>query len=96
MREETKAKDVTEASLPYRSKAIYYYWNVVSRQEWKLNDDPVESARQFIKDQGAQHRVALLDVQAVPGTKVMAFQVTDFMDAWAAQTKELAMDSTCA
>ena len=39
--------------------------------------------------------VSLLDVPAVPGTKVIALQVDDVMEAWAKNTQELAMDSTC-
>lgn len=95
MREETHGKDAAKIQLPFRSKAIYYYWNIMSRQEWKCAPDPLDSAKKWITKKGAKHQVALLDVEAVPGTRVMAFQVIDFMQAWATKTEELAMDSTC-
>ena len=95
VREETHGHDVKEAGLPFESKAVYYYWQVVSRQSWKLAPDPVESAREFIRRNEHEHNVALLDVIAQPGTQVLAFEVKDFMREWARNTQELAIDSTC-
>ena len=95
VREETQGRDVKEAGLPFESKAVYYYWQVVSRQSWKLAPDPVESAREFIRRNEREHHIALLDVDPQPGTQVLAFEVTDFMQEWARNTQELAIDSTC-
>ena len=81
--------------IPFRRTAVTYYWETISRTEWKLNPDPIESARKWIVERGGSHQVQLLDVQAAPGTRVVAFQVTDFMGEWAKNTRELAMDSTC-
>lgn len=74
---------------------MYYYWHVVSREDWRLADSPLESARKFVQERGKDHHIAMLDVEAEPGTKVLAFYVTDFVGAWAQHTQELAMDSTC-
>lgn len=67
----------------------------MSRQHWKLDPDPLESAKKFILKNKDTHRVDLLNVFAEPGTEVVAFQITDFMSEWAANTQELGMDSTC-
>lgn len=82
-------------SVPYSSKSVYYYWHVVSRKHWKLDPNPLESAKKFVTENGDTHNVALLDVLSEPGTEVVAFQVTDFMSEWAEHTQELGMDSTC-
>ena len=60
-----------------------------------LAASPIESARKYIQEKGDENFVSLLDVEAEPGTEVIAFRVTDFMDAWARKTEELAIDSTC-
>ncbi|PCH36008.1 hypothetical protein WOLCODRAFT_81724 [Wolfiporia cocos MD-104 SS10] len=95
VREETHGKSASEVSMPFRSKAVYYYWHVVSRNEWRRANDPLESARRFIEEKGDEYQVRLLDLEEVPETKVLAFEVTDSMKEWADHTQELAMDSTC-
>lgn len=67
----------------------------MSKNEWRLADDPLESAQMYIQQNGLEHQVAMLDIAAELGTKVLAFQVTDFVRLWAKNTQELAMDSTC-
>lgn len=86
---------VTKLDLPFDEKAVRYHWLKSSQEAWRLADDPVESARAFITENGKENMIGLLDVEAAPGTTVLAFQVTDFMEAWAENTRELAMDSTC-
>ena len=95
MAEEGLGRSVEDLEITFGRKAVYYYWHVISREEWKLADDPFESARRFIEERGDEHNVALLDVPEEPGTRVVAFQVTDFMRVWAKNTQELGMDSTC-
>ncbi|EIW53150.1 uncharacterized protein TRAVEDRAFT_100951, partial [Trametes versicolor FP-101664 SS1] len=85
---------VEDVELPYSANAVYYYWHVVSREEWRLADSPLESARKFVRERGKDHHIAMLDVEAEPGTEALAFYVTDFVGAWAQHTQELAMDST--
>ncbi|KAJ3520137.1 hypothetical protein NM688_g9206 [Phlebia brevispora] len=92
--EEGRGKCAEEISIPFQVKAVHYYWNCVCQHSWKLDPNPLESARRFFETKGAENGVAMLDVPAVPGTKVVAFQVTDIMHAWAKNTQELAMDST--
>ena len=94
-REEMEGRTVTDGDLPFRSKAVYYYWHIVTRQAWRFANDPFDSARQFLTQHGSNHHVSVLEVEQVPGMKALAFQVDDFMSAWAANTQELAMDSTC-
>lgn len=56
----------------------------------------MESARKFILKHGNEYQVRLLNMDPLPpGTKALAFQVTDFVELWAENTRELAMDSTC-
>ena len=81
VREETRGKHVAEADLPFRRKVIYYYWNIISGQEWKLAPDSVDSARTWLQEKGDEHHVALLDIDEIPGTRALAFQVTDFVEA---------------
>ncbi len=95
VREELRNRTLRKIKLGFSSKAVYYHWLVVSREEWKLDDDPIKSARKFILERGEEHGIAPLDVPAEPGTEVLAFQVTDFVEEWAKNTQELAMDSTC-
>lgn len=81
--------------MHFSTKTIYYYWHVISKEYWKLDSNPLESAKKFLIENGDTHNVALLDVLDEPGTEVVAFQVTDLMSSWAAHTQELGMDSTC-
>ena len=94
-REEQRGKTVRDAPTPFKAKAVYYYWHQMSKNRWKLDDDPLTSAEAYIREHGQEHNVALLDVVAPAGTRAIAFQVTDLMEAWATNTQELAMDSTC-
>ncbi len=82
--------------MPFDEKAVRYHWLKTSQGAWRLAEDPIDSARKFITENGEENMIATLDVEAEPGTTVLAFQVTDFMEAWAENTRELAMDSTCA
>lgn len=95
MAEESRGKSAKDIKISFRRHAIACYWETVSRTEWKLDPDPIESARKWIVERGDSHHIALLDVEAAPGTRVVVFQVTDFMEEWAKNTRELAMDSTC-
>ena len=94
--QETVGKPVTEVSVPYTEKSVYYYWHVISQDYWRLDPDPLESAKKFVVKNSAKHFVALLDIEAELGTEVMAFEVSDFIASWAKHTQELGMDSTCA
>ncbi|KAI0348907.1 hypothetical protein OH77DRAFT_1465898, partial [Trametes cingulata] len=78
----------------YFANAVYYYWHIVTREEWRLADSPFKSAQMFVQQKGKEHCIALLEVETEPGVEVLAFYVTDFMQAWAKNTQELAMDST--
>lgn len=95
--EEGKGEDakVVAQRLPFKQKAVYHYWNIVSSRAWKLDKDPVASAKMFIAQKGGQEHIAALDVRPEPGTECVAFYVTDFVEGWAENTQELAMDSTC-
>lgn len=92
---ETHERELSGINIPFHSSAVYYYWNQVCSQEWRLADDPLDSAREFIAKRGKECHIATLDVPEQPGTRVLAFQVTDFMKEWATNTQELGMDSTC-
>ncbi|RPD61298.1 hypothetical protein L227DRAFT_466509, partial [Lentinus tigrinus ALCF2SS1-6] len=89
-----RGRTLSDIKLGFSSKAVYYYWLVVSREEWELDDDPIKSAQKFVVEKGEEHGVTLLDIPAEPGTKILAFQVMDFVEEWARNTQELAMDST--
>ncbi len=95
MKKEAATKSYEDIDIGFKEKSVYYYWHVVSRDEWRFADDPVDSAREFISERGKEHQVALLDVTPAPGVRVVAFQVTDFMEACGKSPRELAMDSTC-
>ncbi|KAI9068628.1 hypothetical protein FKP32DRAFT_1561305 [Trametes sanguinea] len=94
LRVESEGLSVRELNLPFRRKAVYYYWQVASRGEWRLGGTPMESARTFLEERGDEFNVCPMEVEAEPGTEVMAFYVKDFVEEWAAHTQELGMDST--
>ncbi|KAI0642153.1 hypothetical protein C8Q79DRAFT_929170 [Trametes meyenii] len=97
VRRATKGRKATDpgTALPFRQKSIYYYWQVVTRQEWRRGSKAFDSARAFVEEKGEEHSIKLLDVQPEPGTEALAFYVTDFVEGWAANAQEIAMDSTC-
>lgn len=90
-----EGRSVTEVDMPFRSKAVYYYWHVVTRKLWRFSDDPFQSAHLFLSRSGQRNHVSILEVEHEPGVKALAFQVNDFLAEWALHTQELAMDSTC-
>ncbi|KAI0650125.1 hypothetical protein C8Q79DRAFT_923509 [Trametes meyenii] len=97
VRRATQGRKATEpgTAVPFRQKSIYYYWQVVTREEWRRGSKAFDSARAFIEEKGDKHNIKLLDVPAEPGTEALAFYVTDFVEGWAANAQEIAMDSTC-
>lgn len=92
---ECGTRPVSEVHLHFDERAVRYHWLKVTWEQWRLDPDPIKSAQKFISDRGDEHQIAKLDVAAVPGTQVVAFQVKDFVEIWAKNTRELAMDSTC-
>ena len=62
---------------------------------WKCADDPIESARKWCLNFGAQEHIELVDMAPVPHSKAFAFVVKDFMEAWAPHTDSFLVDSTC-
>jgi hypothetical protein len=92
---ETKGKPASEIKIPFTRMSVYYHWSTVSRGIWKLHDVPLQSAREFMREQGRHHHVRELDVEPEPGTEVLAFECTDIMDKCASKTRELGIDSTC-
>jgi hypothetical protein len=93
--QECRERPVAEVNMSFNEKAVRYHWLKVSQKAWQLATNPIKSARQFVAERGQENMIALLDVKATPGTTVLTFKVTDFVDAWAKNTCNLAMDSTC-
>lgn len=93
--QECGSRPVSDVELPFNEKSVRYHWLKVSQEEWRLDSDPIVSARKFLSEHGAQHQIKMINIQEAPGTRVLAFEVADFMDCWAKNTQELAMDSTC-
>ena len=61
---------------------------------WKLDDDAVVSAWKVLERyEGMKTEVIPLPDEA--GMSSIAFALKDCMDAWAQNTEELAIDSTC-
>jgi hypothetical protein len=92
---EAGGKAVSEVDIAFTRMSVYYHWSLVSRDLWKFDDAPLNSAREFMRQQGEKHQVALLNVEAEPGTEVLAFEITDIMQVCAEKTRELGIDSTC-
>lgn len=88
-------KQLSEVKISFRRKSVYYWWQIASQCTWKLDKDPLKSARIFISQNADKYHVKLLDVMPAPGTQVLAFEVTDFLDEWGPHMQELGMDSTC-
>ena len=80
-------KHAADADTPFTAKSVHYFWHLISQDSWRLRaDDALNSAKEFIRQNGEKHNVALLDVTEASDTRVLAFKVTDFIDEWAAHT----------
>ncbi|HEV7737448.1 MAG TPA: hypothetical protein VGO47_08785 [Chlamydiales bacterium] len=90
-------KDIADVHVPFRQKAVYYYWNQQVQEQWRFEDDPFESAQKYLAEAAAESKSCIqpLDVIAPAGTRALAFYITDFTREWAQYTQELALDSTC-
>ncbi|KAI0671341.1 hypothetical protein C8Q78DRAFT_991023 [Trametes maxima] len=93
--EETEGVSARDLNLAFNEKSVYYYWSLVGREEWRLADNPLESAREFVHRNGAKYQIKELKVDPEPGMETFSFYVTDFMEEWGQHTQELAMDSMC-
>jgi hypothetical protein len=84
----------TRTPLPFKQRAVHYYWTQMVSHQWKYAEDPIKSAHDYLQQNEKTHEVKLLDLEEEPGTKVIAFTVTDFMrfNGW---TQCFLTDSTC-
>ena len=64
-------------------------------QLWKCADDPIESARIWCEQFGAEENIEIMEIGTVPHAKAFAFVVKDFMSKWARHTDSFLVDSTC-
>jgi hypothetical protein len=82
------------APLPFKQRAVHYYWTQMVSHQWKYAEDPIKSACDYLRQNEKTHEVKLLDLEEEPGTKVIAFTITDFMpfNGW---TQCFLTDSTC-
>ena len=55
---------MSELDLQFDGKAVRYHWLKVSREEWRLDPDPIKSAMKFITEHGAEHQIAIMDIEA--------------------------------
>jgi hypothetical protein len=93
---EEGTKDIQKFQVPFRQKTVYYFWHQEIQNKWHFSDNPFESAQEYLHNQGSEMCLEILDdVISEPGTKSLAFQVTDIMQEWAPFTQELGLDSTC-
>ncbi|KAI0669307.1 hypothetical protein C8Q78DRAFT_992915 [Trametes maxima] len=60
-------------ALPFRQKAVYYYWQCEGRKDWRLANTPFRSAEKWLEEKGEQHHVKRLPIEPEPGTEVLAF-----------------------
>lgn len=63
--------------------------------EWQHADDPIESARKYIRANELEENVKLMELVDEPGTQVIAFVITDFVDNFKGWTQSFLTDSTC-
>ena len=75
--------------------SVYYYWHILTKCKQQLANDPLDLAKKFIEVYNKEYHVELLDTISETETQSLTFQVTDFVNAWAYNTQELVMDSTC-
>jgi hypothetical protein len=75
---------------------VQYWYLLKSRHRWKLAADPLESARKYVETEGRKEHVRLMDIEAVPGASVLAFEVQDILMELQRQVREIGVDSTCA
>jgi hypothetical protein len=83
-----------ENALSFNQRSVYYYWMQIVSHEWTHAEDPVESAREYLKVNQERRAVELLELTEEPDTRVVAFTITDFME-FGGQTQSFLTDSTC-
>jgi hypothetical protein len=81
--------------IPFTQKAVRYYWICQGTNTWKRADDPIESAREWCQNFGAQEGIEMIKMDSVSHSQAFAFVVKDFMEAWADNTDSFLVDSTC-
>jgi hypothetical protein len=81
--------------IKFRQKAVRYYWARLGCDIWQLDDDPIESAREYCRKHGPKENIEEVEMDHVPGSRAFAFVVKDFMDGWARNTSTFLVDSTC-
>ena len=66
----------------------------MNEKVWKLDPDAVKSAEKVLEKWDGV-KTEIIHLPEEPGMSAVAFGLTDVIDRWAANTEELAIDSTC-
>ena len=92
----SKGLGASEVAVPFTSKSVYYYWHKCTEKDWRFDPDPYVSACKYVQAKGEENHICDMEIEAEPGMRAFGFYISDFVEAWAMHTQELAMDSTCA
>ena len=73
---------------------IYTRWSELNAKVWRLHDDEVKSAQEVLK-QADGTDIEMIPITSEEGRSSFAYALKDVLAAWADNTVELCVDSTC-
>jgi hypothetical protein len=88
-------KSKAKGAIGFNQRSVHYYWMKLVSHEWQHDGDPIESARKYIRANELEENVKLMELEDEPGTQIIAFVITDFMDNFKGWTQSFLTDSTC-
>ncbi len=97
-----QVQTAVQAQFPddaFSHQAIYNYWQTLRTKEWKLDQDPVVSAKMILEKASSQEEslgcVCVINMGDNPDYKCLAFSIPGVLKEWKERIKELVMDSSC-
>ncbi|KAF8325049.1 uncharacterized protein EI90DRAFT_3157113 [Cantharellus anzutake] len=87
-------------TLPFSRDAVYNFWRSLKMKDWKLDDDPVISAKKLLEkasiDNGWEdlpRRVHIIELGESEDYESLGFSITPVLELWRGRIKELVIDS---
>ena len=85
---------------PFSCVAAYQYWCSLNMKEWRLDEDPLTSAKLLLNNAGASSdegtsRVQMIDIENNVDYDCLAFSLPEILKEWGNPINEVVMDSAC-
>ncbi len=92
-----------DAPPPSSCQAAYHVWHNLNMKEWKLDPDPLISARKLLTNATNTHversgdlpRVRTIEMSENEDYSCLAFSIPPILHDWSHRVKELVVDSAC-